>query len=489
MRFENARLVPKPFECDLVGADGIDLDSRPKGRTRHTRQVQPSPIRYARAGDLHIAYRSLGEGPLDLVFISGAISNLELDWDEPRYVSFMERLASGARVITFDCRGVGISDRVAAPSLEDKMDDVRAVLDDLGSRGAVLFGFLDGGAMATLFAATYPDRARGLVLYAFEPRRRWAPDYPWGLTPDAAQHRLEDALAGWNEIERRSREELTITAPSYDGDEDMIRWLVRWRRLSTSPGAFADFRRVNLDVDVRHVLPAIRVPALVLHRPLQKVVSGEVGRYVADNIPTASYLELPGRDVWPFLEGSTEMADAVLGFLKDTADAQADEESARVLVTILFTDIADATKRAAQMGDAGWREVLATHHRLVRQQLARFRGREVDTAGDGFFASFDGPARAIRCATAITEQVRSLGLEVRAGLHTGECELVDGKVAGIAVHIGARVAAQAAPGEVLVSSTVRDLVAGSGLRFEDRGEHELKGVPGDWRLYAVENSS
>jgi class 3 adenylate cyclase/pimeloyl-ACP methyl ester carboxylesterase len=447
--------------------------------------VQPSPIRYARAGDLHVAYRTLGEGGLDLVFISGAISNVELDWEEPGYVSFMERLASGARVITFDCRGVGISDRVATPSLEERMDDVRAVLDDVGSRGAVLFGFLDGGAMATLFAATYPDRTRGLVLYAFQPRRRWAPDYPWGLTPDAARHNVEDALAGWNEIERRSREELAVTAPSHAEDEDLIRWLVRWRRLSTSPGAFADFRRVNLDLDVRHVLPAICVPTLVLHRPAQKVVSGEVSRFVADRIPTASYLELPGRDVWPFLEGSAEMADAVLGFLAETAATPTDEESGRVLVTILFTDIAGSTERAAELGDARWRELLAAHHRLVRRQLARFRGREVDTAGDGFFASFDGPARAIRCATAITEQVRSLGLEVRAGLHTGECELVDGKVAGIAVHIGARVAAEAAPGEVLVSSTVRDLVAGSRLTFEDRGEHDLKGVPGDWRLYAV----
>lgn len=447
--------------------------------------MQPSPVRYARAGDLHIAYRTLGDGPVDLVFISGAISNVELDWDEPRYVSFMERLASGARVITFDCRGVGISDRVATPSLEERMDDVRAVLDDLGSRSAVLFGFLDGGAMATLFAATYPDRARGLVLYAFQPRRRWAHDYPWGLTPDAALHNVEDALAGWNEIERRSREELAVTAPSHAEDEDLIRWLVRWRRLSTSPGAFAEFRRVNLELDVRHVLPAIRVPALVLHRPGQTIVSGEVSRFVADQIPTASYLELPGRDVWPFLEGGAEMADAVLGFLTETATTQPDEESGRVLVTILFTDIAGATERAAQMGDARWREVLATHHRVVRQQLARFRGREVDTAGDGFFASFDGPARAIRCATAITEEVRSLGLEIRAGLHTGECELVDGKVAGIAVHIGARVAAEAAPGEVLVSSTVRDLVAGSKLTFQDRGDHSLKGIPGDWHLYAV----
>jgi class 3 adenylate cyclase/pimeloyl-ACP methyl ester carboxylesterase len=451
--------------------------------------VEPGAIRYAKAGDVHIAYRTLGDGPLDLVFISGAISNLELDWDEPEYVSFMERLASAARVITFDRRGVGISDRVASPSLEDRMDDVRAVLDDVGSRSAVLFGFLDGGAMATLFAATYPDRARGLVLYAFEPRRRWAPDYPWGLTQDTARRHVEDALEGWNDIERQARDELAITAPSSIADEDLIRWLVRWRRLSTSPSAFADFRRVNLDVDVRHVLPAIRVPVLVVHRPDQKVVNGEVSRYVAQQVPTATYLELPGRDLWPFVEGGTEMADAVVEFLREVADTAPEEESERVLVTILFTDIAGATEQAAQLGDLRWREVLANHHRVVRQQLARFRGREVDTTGDGFLATFDGPARGIRCARAITEQVRSLGLELRAGLHTGECEVVDGKMAGIAVHIGARVATQAAPGEVLVSSTVKDLVAGSGLRFEDRGEHELKGVPGGWHLYAVESSS
>jgi class 3 adenylate cyclase/pimeloyl-ACP methyl ester carboxylesterase len=476
-----------------VGHPKAGADSAPGepsiGPTRQTRWVQPSPIRYATAGDVHIAYRTLGDGPLDLVFISGAISNLELDWDEPGYVSFMERLASAARVITFDRRGVGISDRVASPSLEDRMDDVRAVLDDVGSRSAVLFGFLDGGAMATLFTATYPNRARGLVLYAFEPRRRWAPDYPWGLTPDAARRYLEDAIGGWNDIERHGNEELAITAPSHAADENLIRWLVRWRRLSTSPGAFADFRRMNLDVDVRHILPAIRVPVLVMHRPDQKVANGEVSRYVAQQIPTATYVELPGRDLWPFLEGSGEMTDAVVGFLRETANAAPEEESQRVLVTILFTDIAGATERAARLGDVGWREVLAKHHRVVRQQLARFRGREVDTAGDGFFASFDGPARGIRCAAAINEQVRSLGLQVRAGLHTGECEVVDGKVAGIAVHIGARVAARAAPGEVLVSSTVKDLVAGSGLRFEDRGEHELKGVPGEWHLYALDSSS
>jgi class 3 adenylate cyclase/pimeloyl-ACP methyl ester carboxylesterase len=449
-------------------------------------RVEPSPIRYTKAGDVHIAYRSVGNGLPDLVFISGAISNLELDWDEPLYADFMQRLASIARVITFDRRGVGISDRVPSPSLEERMDDVRAVMDAVGSERAVLFGFLDGGAIATLFAATYPKRVQGVVLYAFEPRRRSAPDYPWGLSADAARHLLEDALSGWNDIERQTREELPLTAPSHATDENLIHWLSRWRRLSTSPAAFADFRRVNLDVDVRHVLPAIRVPVLVLHRPEQRLIREEVGHYVAERIPTARYLELPGRDLWPFLEGAEEMTDAVRHFVTETVAATPpEEESDRVLVTILFTDILGATERAAKLGDARWRELLAEHHRLVRRQLARFRGRELDTAGDGFFASFDGPARAIRCASAIAESVREIGLEVRAGLHTGECELIDGKVAGIAVHIGARVAAEAEPGEVLVSSTVKDLVAGSGLRFEERGERELKGVPGPWRLFAV----
>ena len=449
--------------------------------------MEPSPIRYTRAGDVHIAYRTLGDGPIDFVFISGAISNLELDWDEPTYADFMRRVASVSRVITFDRRGVGISDRVPSPSLEDRMDDVRAVMDAVGSRGAVLFGFLDGGAMATLFAATYPDRARALILYAFEPRRTWAPDYPWGMSADAARQLIEDAFVGWNDSERHVREELPITAPDHAADEDLVKRLVRWRRLSTSPGAFADFRRVNLDVDVRHVLPAIRVPVLVLHRPGQQLILREVSRYVVERIPSASYLELPGRALWPFLEEGHEMTDAIERFLRESAETPPEPESDRVLVTILFTDIAGATERAAELGDTRWRELLGEHHRLVRRQLARFRGRELDTAGDGFFASFDGPARAIRCAAAIAEEVRSLGLEVRAGLHTGECELVDGKVAGIAVHIGARLAAEARPGEVLVSSTVKDLVAGSGLQFEERGQRELKGVPGEWRLYALES--
>jgi class 3 adenylate cyclase len=453
--------------------------------------MEPSPIRYTRAaGDVHIAYRTLGEGPSDLVFASGAVSNVELDWDEPLYADFMRRLTSVARVITFDRRGVGISDRVSGPSLEERMDDMRAVMDAVGSKRAVLFGFLDGGAMATLFAATYPERAQALVLYAFEPRRRWASDYPWGLSADQAQALVEDALVGWNDLEQSVRRELPLTAPSHASDEGLIRSLVRWRRLSSSPGSFADFRRVNVDVDVRHVLPAIRVPVLVVHKPEQRFIRGEVSRYVADRIPTASYLELPGRDLWPFLEGSHEMTAAIERFVTETAAEELPEdEPERVLVTILFTDIAGATARAAELGDAAWRKLLEEHHALVRRQLARFRGREIDTAGDGFFASFDGPARGIKCASAIANALQDLGVEVRAGLHTGECEVVDGKVAGIAVHIGARVAAEAAPGEILVSSTVKDLVAGSGLQFEDRGERELKGVPGEWRLYAVESSS
>ena len=448
--------------------------------------AEPSPIRYTKAGDVHIAYRTLGIGPFDLIFVSGAISNLELDWEHPLYAAFGERLAAFSRLIVFDRRGVGLSDRVATPSLEEQMDDVRAVMAAAGSERAALFGFGDGGALLALFAATYPERTLALVLYATEPRKLQAPDYPWGMTREEARAWIETAElpAGPEELQA----ELRQTAPSGASDDELVRWLLRWMRLSISPGAFAAFRRMNLEIDIRHVLPAIRVPTLVLQRPADQTLDPSVGRYVAERIPTATHVELPGRDHFPWGEGSDELLGAVESFVVDAvANAPLEEEAERVLVTILFTDIVGATARAAELGDARWRELLREHHAVVRRQIARFRGREVDIAGDGFFASFDGPARAIRCACAVSRAVRAIGLEIRAGLHTGECELVDGKVAGIAVHIGARVAAEARPGEVLVSSTVKDLVAGSGLRFEDRGARELKGIPGDWRLYAVAN--
>jgi class 3 adenylate cyclase len=450
--------------------------------TRETPLSDLSPIRYAKAGDVHIAYRTLGDGPLDLVFLSGAVSNLELDWEQPVYAGFVRRLASFSRLIAFDRRGVGLSDRVATPSLDEQMEDVQAVLRAVGSERAALFGFGDGGALLALFAATHPARSTALILYATEPRKLRAPDYPWGMTReearawiDAAEHSLVgDSVA----------DDLQLTAPSVANDEEFIRWLARWFRLSTSPGAFAAFRRMNVEVDIRHVLPAIRVPTLVLQHRDDQAYDAAIGRYVADRIPTATRVEVPGHDHFPWSEQSRdELLGAIETFVRDAASAPPEDDAERVLLTVLFTDIVDATKRAVEVGDASWRELLREHHAVVRRQLARFRGRELDSAGDGFFATFDGPARAVRCACAIVDAVRELGLEVRAGLHTGECEVVDGKVAGIAVHIGARVAAEAEAGEVLVSSTVRDLVAGSGLRFDDRGPHELKGVPGEWQLY------
>jgi class 3 adenylate cyclase len=447
--------------------------------------MKPSDIGYAKAGDVNIAFRTLGDGPFDLVFVSGAISNLELDWEEPRYAAFGERLASFSRLIVFDRRGVGLSDRVATPSLEEQMDDVRAVMDAAGSERAALFGFDAGGALLALFAATYPERTLALVLYATEPRRLRAPDYPWGLTPEQGRSWTESAERAVGSDELRA--ELRRTAPSMANDEQLARWLTRWVRLSISPGAFAAFRRMNMEIDIRHVLPAIRVPTLVLQRRGDRAIDPAIGRYVADRIPTAAYAELPGRDHFPWTDdGRQELLDAVESFLREAVESgPLEDDTNRVLVTILFTDIVGATERAAEVGDASWRELLARHHAVVRRQLALYRGRELDTAGDGFFASFDGPARAIRCACAIKTRVHELGIDVRAGLHTGECELIDGKVAGIAVHIGARVAEHAAPGEVLVSSTVKDLVAGSGIEFEERGARELKGIPGEWRLFAV----
>jgi class 3 adenylate cyclase len=449
--------------------------------------MEPSPIRYTKAGDVHIAYRTLGDGPNDLVFVSGAVSNLELDWEQPLYADFVRRLASSSRLIAFDRRGVGLSDRVATPSLEEQMEDVEAVLQAVGSERAALFGFGDGGALLALFAATYPTRSLALILYATEPRKLRAPDYPWGMTREEARTWLdsaEDELVG-----DAVAADLRRAAPSLAHDQEFVRWLARWLRLSTSPGAFAAFRRMNLEIDIRHVLPAIRVPTLVLERPGDEIFDAAIARYVADRIATATRVELPGRDHYPWgIEGREELLAAIEAFVREAASAPPENDADRVLLTVLFTDIVDATKRAVEVGDASWRELLREHHAVVRRQLARFRGRELDSAGDGFFATFDGPARGVRCACAIAEAVRRLGLEVRAGLHTGECELVDGKVAGIAVHIGARVAAEAEPGEVLVSSTVRDLVAGSGLRFRERGLAELKGVPDEWRLYAVERA-
>ena len=444
------------------------------------------PIRYAKSGDINIAYQVVGEGPFDLVWAPLNTSHLGLMWEDARWAEFHHRLAAFSRLIVFDRRGVGASDRVLGFSLEERMDDVRAVLDAIGSERAVLFGSGDGGAMLTLFAATYPERTTALVLFAMQPRWTWAPDYPWGFRPEEARRWVEEAEQRYADDDYLE-ELMGVYAPSVRDDEEQVKWMVRLWRLSTSPGGIAAFRKMNLDIDIRHVLPSIRVPTLVLQRVDLGFVPREVGRYVAERIPGAAYEELPGADLMPWHGDTAAITGAVERFLTDVQAARTWEEGEpdRVLATVLFTDIVDSTAKAVELGDARWREFVREHHALVRTQLARFHGREVDTAGDGFLASFDGPARAIRCGCALRDGLGSLGIDVRVGLHTGECELIEGKVGGVAVHTGARVAAKAGPGEVLVSSTVKDLVAGSGIEFADRGSHELKGIPGEWRLYAV----
>ena len=445
--------------------------------------MQPE-THYARSGDVWIAYQVVGQGQFDLVFVSPYLTHVELQWTLPGFADTLASLASFARLIRFDKRGVGMSDRVSgAPTLEARMDDVRAVMDAAGSKRAALFGVSEGAPMSLLFAATYPERTAALVLRSAVPRTMWAPDYPWGRTEDEYRQALERDLRLFGTREQAT--EVVRTLGRFDDNE--TRALVDYFRWSGSPGSVEALARMNREIDVRHVLPAIRVPTLVMHGRDDEVVPVEVGRYVADRIPGARLIELPETGHLA-LRGSGAIENEIERFLTEVWEGGGWEETEpdRVLSTVLFTDIVGSTERAAELGDRAWRGLLERHHAVVRRHLVRFRGREVDTAGDGFCASFDGPARAIRCACAIVEGMREIELDVRAGLHTGECELVDGKVAGIAVHTGARVASHASPGEVLVSSTVKDLVAGSGIRFEDRGARELKGVPGEWRLFAAE---
>jgi class 3 adenylate cyclase len=440
--------------------------------------VKRPETRYARSGDVSIAYQVLGDGPLDLVFVPGWISHLDHYWEEPRVARFFRRLGSFARLIRFDKRGTGLSDRaVAIPTLEERMDDVRAVMDAAGSARAAVLGISEGGAMSLLFAATYPERTTALVLYGSFARSAWAPDYPHGRTGEELRARLARIRESWG-----TGANAAMMSPSLAGDEAHHEWAAANERTSASPGAVEALQRMNFEIDARHVLPTIRVPTLVLHRTGDRVVRVEHGRYLAEHISSAKYVELAGDDhAW-----AAGDADRILGEIEEfLTGARHEPEVDRILATILFTDIVDSTRRAVELGDRRWREVLEAHHGMVRDELRRFRGREIDTAGDGFLAAFDGPARAVRAASAIAERVKSLGLVVRAGIHTGECELMGDKLSGLAVHIGARVASLAWPGEVVVSSTVRDLVAGSGLRFEARGAHALKGVPGEWLLFAV----
>jgi pimeloyl-ACP methyl ester carboxylesterase len=422
----------------------------------------------------------VGEGPFDLVLVPGWLSHVEFGWDEPAMARFFRRLASFSRLILFDKRGTGLSDPVPLtrlPALEERMDDVRAVMDAAGSARAAFLGVSEGGSMACLFAATHPRRTAALVLYGAYARAAWAPDYPQGTSPDRFERLLGLVSEGWG-----TGATFRYWAPDSAEDARRRQWWAQFERLAASPGASTALLRMNADIDTRPILPAVAVPTLVVHAAGDRLVPAEHGRYIAEHIPGARYVELPGRDHWPFWGNADALLDEVQEFLTGVRPGP---EPDRVLATVLFTDLVGSTERAAALGDRGWRDLLERYHAVARRQLERFRGREVDTAGDGMFATFDGPARAIRCASAIAAAALPLGVEVRAGLHTGECEVIGDKVGGIAVHLGARVAAVAGAGEVLVSSTVRDLVAGSGIRFVDRGVRTLKGIPGEWRLFAV----
>jgi class 3 adenylate cyclase len=445
-------------------------------------------IRYAKSGDVSIAYQAFGEGPIDLVFAPGFVSNIELGWQVPGRAEFLRALASFARVIQFDKRGTGMSDPVAdSLALETRMDDVRVVMDAAGSERGVLLGIDSGGTMSAVFAATYPERTVGLILFGTSARTLWAPDHPWGPTEQEHLRMIDRYERLWGSTEL-STEILARYSPSAPQDDETIRLWSTYFRQSASPGTFASFERMNMLIDIRDVLPAIHVPTLVAHRVGDRVVDVDAGRFIAERIRGARFVELAGSDHSPFAAGATgegELVETARMFLDALPAAGETPYRDRILTTILFTDIVGSTAKAAELGDARWNELLEQHNALIRQLLAQGRGVEVETAGDGFFATFDGPARAIRCAQEIVRAVAELGIEIRAGLHTGESEQVDGKVGGIAVHIGARVAAEAGPGEVLVSGTVKDLVAGSGLEFEERGTRELKGVPGAWQLYAV----
>jgi pimeloyl-ACP methyl ester carboxylesterase len=465
----------------------ISFDIAQTARAPDTVRVDLPDVQYAKSGDVNIAYQVTGKGPFDLVFVPGYVTHIELQWAIPSFSPFLERLSSFSRLIRFDKRGTGMSDRVSgAPTMETRMDDVRAVMDAVGSRCAAFCGLSEGAAMSILFAATYPERTATLVVRSAFPRRMWAPDYPWGRTEEEYQREVERDLSVFGPREQ-AREAVRALGRFDDAEVESF---LQELRFGASPGALEALHLMNKEIDIRHVLPAVRVPTLILHGSEDTIVPTEVARYMASLIPSARVIEIPGAGHLAYGPAATLIVDEIERFLQDAWEAGAweEEEADRVLATVLFTDIVGSTAKAIELGDRAWRELLERHHALIRRELVRFRGAELDVAGDGFFARFDGPARAIRCACAITKGLRELGLEVRAGLHTGECELMDGKVGGIAVHIGARVAKQAQPGEVLVSSTVKDLVAGSGLRFRERGSAALKGVPEEWRLYAVERS-
>lgn len=435
-----------------------------------------SPIKYARSGSVHLAYRVFGDGPRDIVLVPGTLSHVEHSWTRPSNEYLLKRLTAFARVIVFDKRGQGLSDRVADFTLEERAGDVRAVMDAAGSKRATVYGWSEGGPMCLMFAATYPERTSALVLYGTFASFK---DEPLSWTREQIDGILQQWEEHWGEGVL-----LRGNAPSLLNDKAAIEWMARLERESSSPGAVMTLMRANYEIDVRHVLASIHAPTLILHRVGDALIPVAAGRYLAEHIPGAKYAEIPGTD-HTVTDNPTQdvIADEIEEFITGTRHRP---EPDRLLATVMFTDIVRSTERAAEMGDQRWRELLESYYDVMRKELGIFRGHEVDTAGDGLLATFDGPARAIRCACSARQKLRRLGLQVRTGLHTGECELIGDSIGGIAVHIGARVATAANPDEVMVSSTVKDLVAGSGIKFTDRGMHTLKGVPGEWRLFVVQ---
>ena len=436
------------------------------------------PVQYATSGEVEIAYQVVGEGPADVVWVAGSITHLDVMWEHPSYRHFCEQLASFSRLILFDKRGMGLSERMRVGTLEERMDDVRAVMDAAGSERAALMGVSEGGPLSILFAATYPERTQALLLIGAEIKEATTDDWPWG---ESTREEFESYIGQLGERWGKGLA-ASVYFPDDPDPEGTRRWFGKLQTASMTPGDATAFQRMAFDIDVRDVVPAVHVPTLIVHRVDDTICHVENARYLAQHIPGARYVELPGYTHVPWADSGSEILDEIREFLTGVREAP---EPDRVLATVLFTDIVGSTERATELGDRRWRELLENHHATIRRQLERYRGREIDTAGDGFLASFDGPARAIRCARSAVDAVRGAGLEIRAGVHTGECEIAGDKLAGIAVHIGARVASKAGPGEVLVSGTVHDLVAGSGIGLQDRGSTELKGVPGEWRLYAV----
>jgi len=437
-----------------------------------------SGTRYAKSGDLHIAYQVVGDGPVDLVYVPTWIGQIEVLAEEPTIAAFLDRLCGFARVISFDRRGSGLSDPwQGVPTLEDQIDDVIAVMDAAGSERAALMGTLEGGPLAMTFAASHPERATELILYACFSRTRWAPDYDWPPGDDERAAHLGGIIEQWGQGAVAA-----AIAPSRAGDPAFLQWAGKMERYAASPGTIRKILDFVGETDIRHVLPTIRVPTLIMHRREDSFLDVRHSRHLAEHIPGARYVELEGTDSL-FSVGDSE---AVFGEIEEfLTGVRNQREPDRVLATVMFTDIVGSTERAAELGDSGWRSLLERHDVVVRREIDRHRGRYVKSTGDGVLATFDGPARAIRAATSIGDGVRRLGMEIRSGLHTGEVEVIGDDVGGLAVHIGARVMDRADAGEVLVSSTVKDLVVGSGIDFEERGEHELKGIPGGWRLFSV----